>query len=116
VDISNYFTSLNKRNELKYVNSRDMFNKLLMNTRETIKHDKIQIEKSINLINEQITRLDDIIQKESKIVDDIKIVFDRGGMTELDYKQVIIEYEQKCVLFKNFNDELWMYKFISMLY
>jgi hypothetical protein len=116
MDISNYIMSLNKKNELEYKNSMDMFSKLLKKTRETIKHHEIQIENFINILEGQIKQLDDIIQRESKIIVDIKTMLERGAITELDYRQTIIEYEQKCILLRNLNDELWMYKFISMFY
>jgi hypothetical protein len=70
----------------------------------------------IKLLEDQIKRLCDIIQKEEKIIDDARTMFDRCALTEFDYRKIITEYELKCVWLKNLNDEIWLRKFVSIFY
>jgi hypothetical protein len=116
IDVSNYLTSINTKNVLQYKNARVTLDRLLLDTHENTKYEKKQNAIFIKLLEDQIKRLDDIIQKEAKIIDDAKTMFERGALTEFDYRKIIIEYELKCVLLRNLNDEIWMRKFISMFY
>jgi hypothetical protein len=43
-------------------------------------------------------------------------MYERGAITELEYRQSLLEYKAKSALLVNFTDDLWLYQFIAYFF
>jgi outer membrane protein TolC len=116
LDLSSLLSPLNKRNEASYRLSQNTLDKLLENIYADKEKEKIQLAAIINQLEDHIARLTVIIQEEEKNIQDDKRLFDQGGLTELEYRQSLLEYRSKQTLLENFTDDLWLYQFIHSFY
>jgi hypothetical protein len=112
VDLSSLFSPLNKKNEKAYLLSQDTLNNLLENIHANNEKEKEQNVIIIKQLEDHIARLQTIIQDEEKNIQDDKTMFERGAITELEYRQSLLEYKAKCTLLEDFTDDLWLYQFI----
>ena len=116
VDLSNLLSPLNKKNEAAYRLSQNTLNSLLKNIHEDKEKERIHTAFSIKQLEDHIARLDRIIQDEERNIQDDTLMFEQGALTELEYRQSLMEYKSKCTLLKNFIDDLWLYRFIQTFY
>ncbi|MDR2785552.1 MAG: hypothetical protein LBB83_06525, partial [Treponema sp.] len=112
VDLSSLLSPLNKKNESAYRLSRNTLDKLLENIHTNKKKEKEQTVLVIKQLESYIIRLESIIQDEEKNIQDDRTMFERGAITELEYRQSLLEYKSMCTLLENFTDDLWLYQFI----
>jgi outer membrane protein TolC len=116
VDLSSLFSPLNRKNEAAYLLSQATLDKLLENI-----HTNNEKEKNLNAIiigqlEDHIARLQAIIQDEERNIQDDKAMFERGAITELEYRRSLLEYKAKCTVLENFTDDLWLYQFIAYFF
>jgi hypothetical protein len=116
LDLSGLLSPLNKKNEASYRLSQNTLDTLLENIYANREKEKIQLTAVINQLEDHIARLTLIIQEEEKNIQDDKILFEQGALTELEYRQSLLEYQSKQTLFENFTDDLWLYQFIHSFY
>jgi hypothetical protein len=116
LDLSSLFSPLNKRNEASYRLSRDTLDKLLENIYTNKEKEKNQTALVIEQLEDHIARLKVIIQDEENNIQDDKAMFERGALTELEYRQSLLEYKSRCTLLENFTDDLWLYQFIASFF
>jgi hypothetical protein len=116
LDLSSLFSPLNKKNEAAYRLSRNILDNLLKNVREDKEREKIRTMTIVRQLEEHIARLRGIIEDEERNIQDDKLLFEQGALTELEYRQSLLEYKSKCTLLENFTDELWMYELIAYFY
>jgi hypothetical protein len=116
VDLSSLFSPLNKKNEAAYQLSRNTLDSLLKNIRRDKENEKIKSAFIIKQLEDLIARLKLIIQDEEQNMRDDKAMFERGAITELEYRRSLLEYKTKCTLLKNFTDDLWLYQLIESFY
>jgi hypothetical protein len=110
VDLSGLFSPLNKRNEMEYRLSQNTLDSLLKDIHEDKEKAIIQTAVIIQQLEDHLVRLGLIIQDDERSLWDDKLLFEQGALTELEYRQSLLEYESKCALFSNFADELWLYQ------
>jgi outer membrane protein TolC len=67
----------------------------------------------IQQLEQQIERLSVIVTNESLRIQEDAELKNRGVITELDYKQAQLTYNEKQVLLRNLQDDRWLYNFIS---
>ncbi len=70
----------------------------------------------IRLLEGHISQLTAIVDNESAFMQDYKVLYDRGSLSELEYRQALLEYTEKCMLLDNFNDDLWLHQFLAVFY
>jgi hypothetical protein len=70
----------------------------------------------IGQLEDHIARLGIIIRDEEKNMQDDELMFKRGALTELEYRQSLLEYKSKRALLENFIDDLWLYQFFGYFY
>jgi uncharacterized protein YlxW (UPF0749 family) len=116
LDLSGLLSPLNKKNEASYRLSQTALDKLLENIYANKEKGEIQLAAIINQLEEYVARLTLIIHEEEKNIQDDKILFDEGALTELEYRQSLLEYQSKQTLLENFTDDLWLYQFIHSFY
>jgi hypothetical protein len=116
LDLSSLFSPLNKKNETVYRLSQNILDKLLQNIREDKGKEKDRTAVVIRQLEEHIARLGVIIEDESGNIQDDKLLFDQGALTELEYRQSLLEYKSRSALLENFNDDLWLYQCIAYFY
>jgi hypothetical protein len=112
VDLSSLFSSLNKKNETAYQLSQNTLDSLLENIYTDKEKEKIRTALIIKQLQDHIARLNVIIQDEENNTQDDKVMFERGALTELEYRQSLLEYKSKYTLLENFTDDLWLYQCI----
>jgi outer membrane protein TolC len=112
VDLSSLFSPLNKKNEALYRLSQNTLDELLKNIHTNKEKEKNQTALVIEQLQDHIIRLEAIIQDEERNIQDDKAMFERGAITELEYRQSLLEYKSMCTLLENFTDDLWLYQFI----
>jgi hypothetical protein len=110
VDLSSLLSPLNKKNETAYRLSRNTLDSLLKDIREDKEREKIRTALIIEQLKDHIVRLGLIIQDEEGNIQDDKAQFDQGALTELEYRQSILEYKSKYTLLENFTDKLWLHQ------
>jgi hypothetical protein len=115
VDLSNLLSPVNKRNEAAYRLSQNILNNLLTNIHEDKEKERIQTAFSIRQLEDHIARLGLIIEDEERNIQDDTLMFEQGALTELEYRQSLLEYKSKCTLFANFADDLWLCQFTESL-
>jgi hypothetical protein len=113
IDLSNLLSPLNKKNERAYQLSQNTLDNVLQNIREDKEKEKIQTTLIIRQLEDHIARLGVIMQDEERNVQDDKVQFEQGALTELEYRQSHLEYKSKCTLRDNFADDLWLYRCIE---
>jgi hypothetical protein len=116
LDLSSLLSPLNKKNEVSYRLSQNTLDKMLENIYADKEKEKIQLAAIINQLEDHITRLNGIIQDEERNIQADKLLFDQGALTELEYRQSLIEYKSQQTLLENFTDDLWLYQFIHSFY
>jgi hypothetical protein len=116
LDLSSLFSPLNKKNEADYRLSQNILDSLLKNIYEDKAKEKTRYAVVIKQLEEHITRLKVIIQDEEVNIQDNKLMFERGALTELEYRQSLVEYKTTYTLSENFTDDLWLYQFIEFFY
>jgi hypothetical protein len=80
--------------------------KLLVNIYTSKEKEKNQTALVIEQLEDHIARLKVIIQDEENNIQDDKAMFERGALTELEYRQSLLEYKSRCTLLENFTDDL----------
>jgi hypothetical protein len=116
VDVSSLFSPLNKKNNLTYQLSQNALDELLQSIYTGKKKEIIQNTAIIQQLEDHLARLRVIIQDEEKNMQDDKLMFDRGALTELEYRQSLLEYQSKGMLLEDFSDDLWLYRFLASFY
>jgi outer membrane protein TolC len=116
LDLSGLLSPLNKKNEASYRLSQNTLDKLLENIYANKEKEKNQLAAIIAQLEDHIAQLTLIIQEEEKNIQDDKILFEQGALTELEYRQSLLEYQSKQTLLENFTDDLWLYQFIHSFY
>jgi outer membrane protein TolC len=116
VDLSSFFSPLNRKNEAAYRLSQGTLDKLLENIHTNNENEKNQNAVVIRQLEDHIARLKIIIQDEEKNILDDKELFERGAITELEYRQSMLEYKAKRTLLENFTDDLWLYQFFDYFF
>jgi hypothetical protein len=115
VDLSNLLSPINKRNEAAYRLTQNTLDGVLRNISEDKEKEKIRTGVIIRQLEDHIAKLGVIIHDEARNIQDDKLLFDQGALTELEYRQALLEYKSKHTLFKNFTDDLWLCQLIEAL-
>ncbi|MDR1352488.1 MAG: hypothetical protein LBK05_04310 [Treponema sp.] len=116
VDLSSLFSPLNRKNEAAYRLSQNTLDSLLENIREVKEKEREQFAVIINQLEDHIARLKVIIQDEEQNIQDDKLMLDQGALTEMEYRQSLMEYRSMYTLLENFTDDLWLYRFVEYFY
>jgi outer membrane protein TolC len=116
VDLSGFFSPLNKRNEAAYLLSQGALDELLQNIHADKEKEKTQAALAIGQLEDHIARLAAIIRDEEENIQGDKAMFERGALTELEYRRSLLEYKSMLTLLENFADDLWLYRFTASFY
>jgi hypothetical protein len=76
---------------------------------------KYQNKDAIHLLETHIAQLSDIVDSDNILNEDMKTLYERGELSELEYKQLLITNKEKRLLLDNFNDDLWLHRFFASL-
>jgi hypothetical protein len=113
LDLSSLVSPFNKKNEAAYRLSQNTFDSLLKSIREDKEKERNKTTVIIKQLEDHIARLRLIIEDENRNIGDDKLRLDQGALTELEYRQSLLEYKAKYSLLENFTDELWLYQCIA---
>jgi hypothetical protein len=107
---------INKKNDLAEKLTRQSLNTLAGKIQAEKEVGRLQNATLIQTLESHINHLAAIIENNESNVQDDKIMFERGVLTELEYRQSSVEYNAKCLLLKNYNDDLWLCRFLEAFY
>jgi hypothetical protein len=96
---------------MAYQLSQNTLDNVLRNICEDKEKEKMQTELMIRQLEDHIARLGVIIKDEERNIQGDRVMFEQGALTELEYRQSLLEYKSKYTLFENFTDDLWLYQF-----
>jgi hypothetical protein len=116
VDLSNIFSPLNKKNESVYRQSQFALRELLENIQINKQKEKSQNTLIINQLEDQVIRVGVILGDEEKNIQDDKAMFERGAITELEYRNSALEYKSMYMALENITDDLWLYRLVASFF
>jgi len=116
INISSLFSPVNKKYCLEQQIAENTINSLSKKIQSEKEEEKAKNNAIIQLLKTDIAQLTAIVDNERSLSEDFKVLFERGKLNELDYRQTILEYKEKSVLLANYNDDLWFFKFLGTFF
>jgi len=116
INLSSLFSPVNKKYRLEQQITENALNTLSKKIQAEKETEKEKNNSIIHLLETDIVQLNVIVENERILSEEFKILFERGKLNELDYRQTIIEYKEKNILLANYNDNLWFYRFLGTFF
>ena len=77
---------------------------------------RVQNNNSIYLLETHIDWLVAILENDNRLMQDIAVLYQLGGISRMEYRMMLIDYMEKRYLLDNFYDELWLRRFMRLFY
>ncbi|MDR2941527.1 MAG: TolC family protein [Treponema sp.] len=116
INLSSFFSPVNKKYRLEQRITENALNSLSKKIQMEKETEKAKNNAMIQLLETDINHLSVIVDNELALSEDLKVLFERGNLHELDYRQTLLEYKEKKFLLDNYNDDLWFYKFLETFF
>ena len=116
INLSSIFSPVNKKYRLEQQMKENTLNLISRKIYMEKEAEKSRNNLLIQLLETNINQLTIIVNNEHTLSQDYKIMFERGSLHELDYRQISLEYREKQVLLDNFNDDLWFFNFLGTFF
>lgn len=116
LDLSNMVTPANKKAALERNIRAAALHTLSQKTAAEKEAEKVKNEAVMQLLENHINQLTEIVAGDAALSQDYKLLYDRGGMSELEYRQTELDYKNKCVLLENLRDDLWLRRLFAVFY
>jgi hypothetical protein len=113
INLSSLFSPINKKYRLEQQIAENTLNSLSRKIQTEKEAERAKNNAMIHLLETDIIQLTAIVDNERTLSEDFKLLFERGKLHELDYRQTLLEYREKSVLLANFKDDLWFCQFLN---
>lgn len=116
INLSSFLSPVNKKYRSEQQIAENTLNSLSRKIQTEKEAEKEKNNAMIHILETDIIQLTAIVDNEHTLSEDFKILFERGNLNELDYRQTLLEYKEKSVLLANYNDDLWFYQFLESFF